>query len=133
MSTLEIVPQSAADRTMEAVTGLSDTDYEAFLVRLLSFDVQRNVPYLREREAELLRIIRERMTSEFKREYNQLKRKLKKEVLTEDEHTRFMELIDHLERQNVRRYAALSALAAMRGRSLDELKSELKIKPLINE
>ena len=131
MSALEMRSAPATDAIFEAVANLNDEDFKSVLIRLLMLNTQKQTLSPKNGAAELLQVIRQKPTSAFKREYCALKRKRDEETLTPDEHERLIELSTQLEQQNVLRYAALDALAKMRGVSWDALIEELQMKPLM--
>lgn len=131
MPTLEARPASNTDAIFEAVTHLNEEDFKSFLLRMLLLNAQKKTPLLADSEANLLGLIRRKPTPAFKGEYRALKRKRDDETLTPNEQERLIELSDELEQHNALRYAALGALAKIRGVSWDELKEKLHLKPLL--
>ena len=80
-------------------------------------------------EAELLHKINVGLPEEFWNEYRDLIGKRRAEFLTDQEHTRLLELSDRVESDNVERITHLIQLAQIRNTSLDDLMLELGIRP----
>ncbi len=82
----------------------------------------------RQREMELLRVIRRR-PAELGARYRELLRRLEAETLTLEERKELQPLIDLSEAFTVRRLEALAELAKLRQTTLPELMQELDIRP----
>jgi hypothetical protein len=81
------------------------------------------------REAQLLKIIRQRRPPQLGRHYHELLRKLEAETLSSEERQKLMPLIEMSEAFAARRVKSLVELAQIRNVSLPELMQELGIKP----
>lgn len=83
--------------------------------------------HLSERESDLLQRVNLDVPQEFWDRYEVLRQKQRDESLTDEERREVIAMSDRLERENVRRMAALVRLAQLRGRTLEQIMKDLGI------
>ncbi|MCS3920428.1 hypothetical protein Q2T83_09700 [Fervidibacter sacchari] len=110
-----------AERLMEAVKKLTPEEFRRFWEQLSAWRA--------EQEQKFLRIIREnsQLPPKKQRRFNQLRRKLRDETISEREYEELLSLWQEVERRNVERLKALIELAKLRGVSVQELMRQLVI------
>jgi len=110
-----------AERLMEAVKKLTPEEFRRFWEQLLAWRA--------EREQKFLRTIQENSQLPPKKQhrFNQLRRKLQDETISEREYEELLILWQEIERRNVERLKALIELAKLRGVSVQELMRQLGI------
>ncbi|MFA0783483.1 hypothetical protein [Fervidibacter sacchari] len=110
-----------AERLMEAVKKLTPEEFRRFWEQLSAWRA--------EQEQKFLRIIREnsQLPPKKQRRFNQLRRKLRDETISEREYEELLSLWQEVERRNVERLKALIELAKLRGVSVQELMRQLGI------
>jgi len=106
---------------MEAVKKLTPEEFRRFWEQLSAWRA--------EQEQKFLRIIREnsQLPPKKQRRFNQLRRKLRDETISEREYEELLSLWQEVERRNVERLKALIELAKLRGVSVQELMRQLGI------
>jgi 5'-deoxynucleotidase YfbR-like HD superfamily hydrolase len=110
-----------AERLMEEVKKLTPEEFRRFWEQLSAWRAKQ--------EQKFLRTIREnsQLPSKKQRRFNQLRRKLQNETISEREYEELLSLWQEVERRNVERLRALIELAKLRGVSVQELMRQLGI------
>jgi len=103
------------ERLMEAVKKLTPEEFRRFWEQLSAWRAKQ--------ERKFLRIIRENSQLPLKkqRRFNQLRRKLQNETISEREYEELSSLWQEVEQRNVERLRALIELAKLQGVSVQEL------------
>jgi hypothetical protein len=115
---------------LKAVERLSPPDLEQFVSEVLDLRARRIAPTLPPDEGELLaQISQGSLPPDQHRRYHELRRKLRAETISEEEHAELLRLSDEAEMRNARRIEALGRLAQLRRKSFPEVMDELGIKP----
>jgi len=127
--TIEINPELEDQLRNEAKkAGLEPKDYVLSTLKDRLRHPEPEMPYLTERESDLLLQINEGLPQELWHRYNELRKKPREESLTADEHALLIEISDSIESANARRVEKLVELARVRKVSLEALIHELGIK-----
>lgn len=110
-----------AERLMEEVKKLTPEEFRRFWEQLSAWRTKQ--------EQKFLRTIREnsQLPPKKQRRFNQLRRKLQNETISEREYEELLSLWQEVERRNVERLRALIELAKLRGVSVQELMRQLGI------
>lgn len=119
----------SAEELLKAVDQLPTDQLEKFVEQVLLLQARRRVPYVPQKEAELLLKIHEGLSDEMQQRYDDLSTKRRAKTLTPEEHQELRTLLDQVEQRNAERVEALVQLAQIRQISLDELMSNLDIHP----
>jgi hypothetical protein len=125
MPTIEISGQSLLD----AVKQMSPEEFDAFLERALSLRAQPKPTILSARETKLISRINRGLPEELCECYRQLRQRLKKKLLTADEHQELLKLTREAESRDADRAAALLELAKARSVPLRILMKQMGIEP----
>ena len=102
MPTIEISGQNLLD----AVKRMAPNEFDAFIEQALSLRAQPRPSTLSARETKLIARINRGLSEEFSKRYGHLTRRLKKELLTDDEHEELLELTRQAESLDAERAAA---------------------------
>jgi transcriptional regulator of heat shock response len=132
MAKVQVVSQVDLNVVLDSVVQLDIRELEQFAAALNRVLVQRKVPSLPQREAELLQQINRGLPTPVKHRYAELSAMLADETLTAQEHQELLTLIDQVELANVERIKHLIALAQLRGVDLDILLDQLGIQPPVH-
>jgi 5'-deoxynucleotidase YfbR-like HD superfamily hydrolase len=110
-----------AERLMEEVKKLTPEEFRRFWEQLSAWRAKQ--------EQKFLRTIREnsQLPPKKQRRFNQLRRKLQNETISERDYEELLSLWQEVERRNVERLRALIELAKLRGVSVQELMRQLGI------
>lgn len=134
MSSIEIksaLRRIQLEEVLNGISALDTPDLEKFLVEVAHILAQRKVRTLPKREAELLKVINQKLLPEHKQEeYDELYHKLSVEKISPSEHVALLELIQQREEKGVERMECLVELAQLRKISLKELMTQLGIQTL---
>jgi hypothetical protein len=136
MSTVHDVQSTtpaSVEELLKAADQLPTDQLEAFVSQALLLQARRRVPYVPEREAELLLKIHEGLPEETRARYYALIDKRDDETLTPEEYKELLRLTDEAEAWNVRWIEALTELAQLRQLSLRDLMDSLGIRPPTRE
>lgn len=127
MPTVQVPAQLTVDHLMTAVKQLSPAELHEFMQQLAAWQQQNGQQA--EEEAALLTVIEEnaRLPAAAQRRYQRLRRKREDRTLAERELAEYQGLLQQLEARNVKRIAALIALAQRRGTTLREVMTALGI------
>jgi len=125
MPTVQVPVQLTVEHLMAVVKQLSPAELHEFMQQLAAWQ-QYNGQQAEEEAALLVRIEENsRLPAAEQRRYKQLRRKRERGTLTERELTEYQALLQQLEARNVKRIAALIALAQQRGTTLRGIMAEL--------
>jgi hypothetical protein len=125
MPTIEISPQNL----LEAVKQMAPKEFDAFIERALSLRAPSKPSTLSARETKLISRINRGMPEKLSKRCGQLTQRLKKEILTADEHLELLELTREAENRDADRAAALLELAKLRRVPLRILMKQMGIEP----
>lgn len=127
MPTVQVPAELTVDHLMAAVKQLSSAELHEFMQQLVAWQQQNGQQT--EEEAALLTVIEEnaRLPAAAQRRYQRLRRKCADRTLTEHELAEYQGLLQQLEARNVKRIAALIALAQRRGTTLRSVMAALGI------
>ena len=131
MATLQITSkvQIDSDELLAGLAQLKTPDLEALLSQANIILAKRKVPNLSAQESELLLKINQGLPEQIQSRYDELRGKLRNEVITSSEHEELLTLIDKVELKGAERLEHLIKLAQLREVSLSELMEPLEIKP----
>jgi hypothetical protein len=125
MPTIEISGQNLLD----AVKQLAPEEFDAFIERAFSLRSKPKPSTLSTQETELISRINRGLSEELSKRYGRLRQRLKKKLLTADEHQELLELTREAESRDADRAAALLELAKMRNVPVRILMKQMGIKP----
>jgi len=125
MPTIEISGQNLLD----AVKQLAPEEFDAFIERALSLRAKSTPSTLSALETKLIFRINRGLSEELSKRYGRLRQRLKKKLLTADEHQELLELTREAESRDADRAAALLELAKMRNVPARILMKQIGIKP----
>ncbi len=124
---------ASVEELLKAADQLPTEQLETFVSRALLLQARRRMPYVPQKEAELLLKIHEGLPEETRARYYALINKRDEETLTPDEHEELLRLTDEAEEWNVRWLEGLTELAQLRQISLSDLMDNLGIRPPTRE
>jgi Na+/phosphate symporter len=113
---------------LDAVKQLPPNELEDFVNQVLIFQAQRRTDNLPDIELRLLKNIYRKFPPKKFASLNQLREKLEKADLSENEYSELTSLTDSLEEFQARRVKNLVELAKIRGLKLEEMMAQLGIK-----
>jgi len=123
------VAKSKLSEILEDMTTLSAKQLDKLLPEVVALRMEKRKLVFPKREAELLKIINRGLAPEKRRDYEELREKLRAEDLTEREKAGLIKLSDELECLGVARLRAMMELAAIRKSTLPKLMKQLGIEP----
>jgi hypothetical protein len=126
MPTIEV----EKEQLLGALLQLSRSELEEFVRELFSRKIREEVPWLSERESELLMAINQGLPDDTQRRLNKLIKKRQSYTITEDELQELIQLSDQAELFNVERMKHLIELSHIRNVPLDDLIRQLGLKPV---
>jgi hypothetical protein len=126
MPTIEV----EKEQLLGALLQLSRSELEEFVRELFSRKIREEVPWLSERESELLMAINQGLPDDTQRRLNKLIKKRQSYTITEDELQELIQLTDQAELFNVERMKHLIELSHIRNVPLDDLIRQLGLKPV---
>ena len=133
MPTVKIEAQLSKDDLLQAVQQLSLPELEGFVRDIIALKAKHQSPSLSKDETELLLKINRGIAQNIQQRYRVLINKRKQETLTEQEYRELLRLTDKVEIHQAQRLDYLAQLAQLRQISLNDLMTQLGIKPTINE
>jgi hypothetical protein len=113
---------------IQAVDRLNEPDLDQLVDRVLLLRAKRKNNILSATETELLLQINQGIPTDLHQQYQALKQKRDREVLTDEEYTELLELSDRIEILAAERAGSLVKLAQLRQVTLIQLMNELGIK-----
>ncbi len=125
MPTIEISGQNLLD----AVKQMAPEEFDAFMERALSVRSRSKPATLSARETKLISRINRGLPEELSKRYGLLTQRLKKKLLTPDEHRELLQLTSEAESRDADRAAALLELAKVRRAPLRVLMKQMGIEP----
>jgi hypothetical protein len=125
MATIQISGQNLLD----AVKQMVPEEFDAFIERALSLRAPPKPSTLSARETKLISRINRGLPEKLSKRYGQLTQRLKKKLLTADEHQELLELTREAENRDADRAAALIELAKVRRLPLRILMKQMGIEP----
>lgn len=125
MPTIEITGQDLLD----VIKRMAPDEFDAFIEQALSLRPQHKSTALSPRESKLIARINRGLPEEFSKRSVQLRRRLKKNVLTDDERQELIDLTNEAESRDADRAAALLELAKLRRVPLRTLMKQMGIEP----
>ncbi len=105
-------------------------DFDRFLREVYVKRAQDRTTSLPEREAVLLKKIRQNLPEAFQKRFAQLRKKRDAETLSEIEYAEYLDLIDTMETDNAEKLNHIIELANLRGIHPNALMQQLGILPL---
>ena len=125
MPSLQIEPE----QLLNAALQMSRPKLEQFVRRLFALKASEETPCLSERETELLLAINQGLPIPTRRRLNKLIRKRQSYTITEAELRELRQLTDQIEKSDAERLKNLIELANLRCVPVDDLISQLGLKP----
>jgi len=129
MATISIEAHVSTEQLLHAVEQLPPQEFAAFVARLLALRARRQEPHLSQSETALLLQINQRIDPSNEHRLHELVAKRQDETITENELHELIGLTDLIEQRDLKRLAALDALATLRRLSLADLMASLGIPP----
>ena len=119
---------SPLNETLRRIEKWETLEVEQLLREVAGVLVRRKLHTLPSRESELLlKINQPAFSADAAKRYKALYKKLKSEIITDEEHSELLVLMQKQEQQNVERLRCLIELAHLRNVSLDDLMGQLGI------
>ncbi len=130
-STGKILTRSKAtvglDEIIEGMTAFDTKTLEQFMQQVGNLVARKKTPnHLSERESDLLMAINYSIPTDLQQRFEALSTKSQSGLLSADEHTEMLHLIDQLEQKHAERLEKLLDLAQLRGIPLKTLMQELQ-------
>lgn len=117
------------DQLLNAALQMSRPELEQFVARLFSLKAKEYAPTLSERESELLMKINQGLPPQTRQRLDELIEKRQAYAISEEELQELKQLTDQIEKSDAARLKCLIELAALRNIPLDDLISQLGLKP----
>jgi cation transport regulator ChaC len=117
------------DQLLKAALQMSRPELEQFVARLFSLKAREYAPTLSERESELLMKINQGLPPQTRQRLNELIEKRQAYAISEEELHELQQLTNQIEISDAARLKCLIELAALRNIPLDDLISQLGLKP----
>jgi hypothetical protein len=127
MSTLQITLPVSQNELLQVVEQLDSEDLNDFVSRVLAIQNERRPDVLSANETNLLEEVNLGISPARWQRYYELRGKLNDETISEAEHQELIAITTEIEAANVRRFTALSKLAALWQEPLDTVMERLGI------
>lgn len=127
MPAIQVDAQLSTNKLFEAIEKMSLSELEQIFSRIIALQAQRKAPHLSAQESELLIKINRGLPTNLRKRLNELSARRKANILTSDEHSELLGLVDMLEEAEATRAEALAQLARLRGVSMTALMKDLGI------
>jgi hypothetical protein len=121
--------QAATAELLRTVEQLPSQELDEFVMQVLQVQTDRQTPNLTEAETDLLLIINQGPSIQFREELNHLVLKRQSLEISDSELTQLIAMTEQMELWNVDRIQALIKLGQLRSRSLPEIMQDLEIHP----
>jgi hypothetical protein len=121
--------QAATAELLRTVEQLPSQELDEFVMQVLQVQTDRQTPNLTEAETDLLLIINQGPSIQFREELNHLVLKRQSLEISDSELTQLIAMTEQMELWNVDRIQALIKLGQLRNRSLPEIMQDLEIHP----
>jgi hypothetical protein len=122
---IEIVTENL----LNVVVQMPDREFDRFFKKASELRKSKYKIAFSPKESELILKINTIVSIDLREKYNVLYEKFRNKTLTEAENQELLKLNDKLEMLNAERLKFIGKLAKLRGRTLDEIMQDLKIKP----
>lgn len=122
---IEIVTENL----LNVVAQMPDREFDRFFKKASELRKSKYKSSFSPKESELILKINTTVSIDLREKYNVLYEKFRNKTLTEAENQELLKLNDKLEMLNAERLKFIGKLAKLRGRTLDEIMQDLKIKP----
>jgi len=129
MPTVQIEADLSSEKLLEAAKQLTSSELDEFVEKVINLRAKRIAPSLSHTESELLLKINEGVPDHIQKRLNELRERQRAEILTQDEYSELLQLIDQVENIDAQRVRYLAKLAQLRGKSVRTLMEELGIYP----
>jgi hypothetical protein len=134
MTTIQIQTELSFETLLSSLQQLDTVQLDQLALETSLVRARRIAPSLTDEETALLQAIQNsHIPSEMQQRCGELSAKQRETHLTDPEQQELATLIDHIEIINAQRIAYLIALAELRHLSLDEVITQLEIKPFSYE
>ena len=125
--------QVDTEQLLHAALQLPRAELDQFVTRLLVLRLQHDTPRLTQGEAELLLKINEALPLAVQQRLDELISQRQTQSLTPAEHQELIHLTEQSEKVDADRLQQLLGLAALRNVSLDEVRRQLGIHPVLHD
>ncbi len=116
------------DEIIEGMTAFDTETLQQFMQQVGNLVARKKTPnHLSERESDLLMAINYSIPAELQQRFEVLSFKSQSGILSADEHTEMLSLIDQLEQKHAERLEKLLDLAQLRGVALKKLMQDLQL------
>lgn len=112
---------------LQAAAQLNSAELEKFVIEAIALRAHRQSENLSAQESELLLKINRGIAAKTQKRFDELVAKRRNETLTPEEHRELLRLTDKIEKADAKRIEILSELARVRGKTFDEIVTELGI------
>lgn len=129
MPTVQIEADLSSEKLLEAAQQLTPSELDEFVEKVINLRAKRIAPSLSHTESELLLKINEGVPEHIQKRLNELREKQRAEILTQEEYSELLQLINQVENIDAQRVRYLAELAQLRGKSVRTLMEELGIHP----
>lgn len=129
MSVVRAETEIPFDKLLKAVEQLSLSDLKQLMNQVIVLQAKHKAPCLSENESRLMLKISQGLPTEVRKRFRYLVARRQEEKLTPNEHRELLHLSDQIEKSDAERMKHLTALARIRGVSLESLMEELGIHP----
>ncbi len=129
MSYIHINTELQFDEFLKIVGQLNAGELDQLMSQVLSLQAKRKSPNLSKEETELILEINNGLSPETRKRFDELNRKRQAETLTTSEHKELLNLIEQIEKYDMKRVGQMAELSRIRGISLSELIKEFEIFP----
>ncbi len=130
MPTIQIEINLSSEQLFDAARQMPRPELERFVTRLVVSKAREETPNLSEAESKLLLKINQDIAPAKRKRMNELIEKRDSRLISSAELEELIQLNDHAEAFGVERLKCLIELAALRNVTLDEVMSQLGIKPV---
>ncbi len=127
MSYIHINTELQFDEFLKIVEQLNAGELDQLMSQVLSLQAKRKSPNLSKEETELILEINNGLSPETRKRFDELNRKRQAETLTTSEHKELLNLIEQIEKYDMKRVGQMAELSRIRGISLSELIKEFEI------
>lgn len=115
----------------QSLQDLTVAELDNIMAQILAIRKQKLPSVLSQNETILLQKINAGLPTHIQKRYDSLAKKRKQETLTTTEHEELLELTDYTEQHQAERLRHLIELASLRNQTLDDLMTNLQIKPVL--
>lgn len=126
---MENTPKQSFQEIYQSLQGLNVRELEELMTQILHLRRQKLPTVLSQNETELLKKINRGLPSSIQKRYNFLIKKRHEEALSPTEYDELLELTSYTENHDAQRLKHLLELARLRNQTLDEIITDLQIKP----